>query len=227
MRLEYEPALQRRTITWRAVSRIPPACDALRKRRSTNRTARQAGKSGHVGTERDTFLRQKPKPELGAPPEYVVGILRPFVLDQVIDLAGGEASAKVLAEVLAPAGLAEDVSGMRAVGAEEPAHRPLLEKRIIMGEGAHARSDFVMIEIAAGQRRRGCPWRAHCREEALQLFQSVFGEAAIGGDLAAEHRHDRCGTRRGIELENVVAGRLGSLRGAVIIKRTNAGIGPA
>ena len=55
------------------------------------------------------------------------------------------------AEVLALAGLAEDVSGMRAVGAKESAHRPLREKRIIMGERAHARCDLVVIEIAAGQ----------------------------------------------------------------------------
>ena len=55
----------------------------------------------------------------------------------------------------------------------------------------------------------------------------MLGEPAIGGDLAAEHRQERRRACRGIELQNVVAGRLLRLGGAVIVERPDAGIGPA
>jgi hypothetical protein len=62
----------------------------LRDETALQRRIHSAGslkKSGNVSGESGTFLRQEPKPELGSPPEYVVGILRPFLFDQVVDLA--------------------------------------------------------------------------------------------------------------------------------------------
>jgi hypothetical protein len=58
LRLERKPALQRRI-----------------------HSAGSFKKSGKVSGESGTFLRQEPKPELGSPPEYVDGILRPFLFD--------------------------------------------------------------------------------------------------------------------------------------------------
>ena len=56
-------------------------------------------------------------------------------------------------------------------------------------------------------------------------FQRFFGEAAIGGDLAAIDRQQRHAAG-GLEFEHIIAGGGLGFAGAVIIERTNAGIGP-
>ena len=60
----------------------------------------------------------------------------------------------------------------------------------------------------------------HRREEGLQLLQRVFGELAIGGDLAAEDREQR---RIAIDIEDIVAGHGRWVGGVVVIERAHAG----
>ena len=59
-----------------------------------------------------------------------------------------------------------------------------------------------------------------CGEEGLQLVQRMFGELAVGGDLAAE---DREHGRLARHVEDIVARDGGRVLGIVVIERAHAG----
>jgi hypothetical protein len=55
-----------------------------------------------------------------------------------------------------------------------------------------------------------------------QPVESRLGEAAVGGDLAAEHRQQRGASGRGVKFQHIVASRRVWGTGAVVVERADA-----
>ena len=85
--------------------------------------------------------------------------------------------------------------------------------------------DTIHREIAARQRHHRRPLAPRLRKEPRQRLQRVFGQSAVGGDLAAEDVQERRAAF-GPQLEHVIPRGLGGRGRAVIIQRAHARIGP-
>ena len=87
--------------------------------------------------------------------------------------------------------------------------------------------DVGHAHVAAGQRPFAGPAFARFRTAKIgrEPFQRLFGEPAVGRDLAAIDREQRHAAGC-VELEHVVARRGLGFAGAVVIERSHAGIGP-
>ena len=82
-------------------------------------------------------------------------------------------------------------------------------------------------EIPAGERNVRRPCRpTGGRKEIGELFECGFGKPAVGRDLAAEDRQKRRLPGRRVKAQHIVTGRFLRLRGAVVIERAHARIGP-
>ena len=64
----------------------------------------------------------------------------------------------------------------------------------------------VIADITARQNRAFGPCRANAFIVRCQFFQRVFGQLAIGGQLAAKHRQQRRLAVYVVNIERIVAG---------------------
>ena len=115
----------------------------------------------------------------------------------------------------------------RAVEPDQPAREPQIEKRVAPFSSAdlarRSRSRRNRRRAATALAVHGLPFAA---EEILDLLQHGFGKPAIGRDLAAEDVDDRRLPSCAVGLQHIVARRFLRLRGAVVVERAHAGIGP-
>ena len=96
------------------------------------------------------FLRH-PQTQLGAPPQYVLRIMRPFVADQMADFALGEAMAEMLAAISDRLCVTEYSIAVEAIVFEQ-AVRPIgFEEGVAVLKLLPFRRRRFDIEIAAGQ----------------------------------------------------------------------------
>ena len=151
----------------------------------------------------------------------------PFGRHQVPDFALRQGGAEGLAEIGQRFRVAEHLGGAGAVGMRQPVGVSGRQERIVAHQFRRQRRDRRDIHVAAGQRRFAGP--ALLRFGAAQIgrepLQRLFGEPPIGRDLAAIDRQQRRAAGR-IEFEHIIAGGGLGFAGAVVIERTNAGIGP-
>src|SRR5687768_15548845 len=75
--------------------------------------------AGEIGGKTGYAVRPHMESDLRAPPDYVLGRFRPFCGDQIVNLAGREAAAEILAEVGDTTRIAENAFDSRAIGAGE------------------------------------------------------------------------------------------------------------
>src|SRR5579872_5407113 len=69
------------------------------------------------------------------------------------------------------------------------------------------------------------PVAAHLRKERRELLQSMLGEFAVSGDLAAEDREHRRGVCWRVNVEDIISRNRARIGGLVVIKRPDAGKG--
>jgi|GEM_PF-3934890 len=164
--------------------------------------------------------------QLAAPPENVLGGLRPFFGHQIVDFVRMQAGAEVLAQVLHTIDSLEQQPAATAVAARPALGQALVEPGVAQaqrfGQLAH-----VAHVLAAGQRRMAGPGRLHVREPGREFGERRFGQLAIGGQLAAEHRQQWRVVRLTRELEGVVTGNRRWLARLVIAQRAYPGIAMA
>src|SRR5262245_63297 len=83
---------------------------------------------GHEAPARLALLPDQREAELAAPPQHVLGSLRPFVPHQIADLGAGEVGAEARAEIVGPRGAVKHLPCARAVGLDQPARMRLGEE---------------------------------------------------------------------------------------------------
>src|SRR5438876_4837286 len=99
----------------------------------------------------------EPEAELRAAPEDVVGALRPFLAAEPVDLAGGEAGAEGLAQVLGTPGVTQHRRGLAAIAADQSIRNDGIEPRIGGAESRRRGPGAAARERRAGQRRARGP----------------------------------------------------------------------
>src|SRR6185295_3504469 len=137
---------------------------------------------------------------LGAPPEHVLGALRPLLFDKVAQLTLGEARAIVFPQVP----VADDRVGMRAVPAEDGALDRLGQLRMAREEGIARLHARPAAEIAAGKGLPARPFALHPGEVRCELVHGLLRKAPVGRDLAAEYREYRRRARIVVHAQRVV-----------------------
>src|SRR2546421_8112669 len=152
---------------------------------------------------------------LASSPQHIFLGLRPLLLNEITHLALGEAGTVVLAK----RAVAQHSGGKRAVAVEyalEQRGRKLRIARAQLGERS-----ITVAEAASRQRRARGPVAFHARKIARELLHRVLGQAAVGGDLAAEHRkYGRCALDV-VQAQRVVARYRRTIGRAVIVKRAH------
>ena len=103
--------------------------------------------------------------ELAAPPENVLGGLRPLVGDEIFDLALAQAGAEVAPEVGGLGDAGEERVDARAIGAADAVDEDGIEERIAGGHLARPGLEGAAGQIAAGKLRRPGPRATHLRKE--------------------------------------------------------------
>src|SRR5205085_6811500 len=112
--------------------------------------------------------------------------------------------------------------GAAAVAARNAVHHLGGQARVL---GAELLAEVLEVpDLATRQRLGGGPRALHAAEERGQLLQRLLGEAAVGGDLAAEDRQQRRAAGVVVHLEHVVARDLRGIGRAVVVERAHAGI---
>src|SRR5438067_9419806 len=146
--------------------------------------------SGFIGASFAHHLLHAPalrlaheQPALAAPPEHVHGAARPFVVDEVAELALAQAGAEVLAELA----VAHHLLAARAMAAEDRAQRRLRQVTVACEERVADGDARLRAEIAARKRLPIGPRALELREVRAELVHCVLCQAAVGGDLAAEY----------------------------------------
>ncbi len=161
------------------------------------------------------------QPQLGAAPQRVLGGAGPLRVHHVSQLRLGEAAAEGLAEVGHAARVREDGPRACPVGPRQAVRQGGGQPGVAAPQVAQEAGEVAAGQVAAGQGGAAGPGGgAGCGQVGQQPVQRVLGEAAVGGDLAAEHREHRRG--RGAQLQHVVAGDGGGVGGAVVVQRAHA-----
>src|SRR5689334_19264988 len=126
---------------------------------------------------------------LRAAPQDVIRGSRPFLVDEIAQLALGESRA----EVFAQAAVANDFIGARSMAAKNGAQGRRRDLRVPCKECISQSDAGLTAEIAAGKRRAMGPWSLELREVRPQPLKDSLGQVPVRGDLAAEDRkHRRC-----------------------------------
>ena len=165
-----------------------PAHAAARRRSACKRLHHRAEHLRHALALR---LRHQ-QAGLGAPPQHVLRGPRPFALDEIAQLALGEAGAEILAQVA----VADHRLRMRAVAPEDRRSVASGMCGWLPKNASRASTRGTPPKSLPGQRRAVGPRGLHAREVRRELVQRVLGETPVGGDLAAEHRQHRRRARR-------------------------------
>ena len=155
-------------------------------------------------------------------------VRRPFRAGEVAQLGLGQVGAEDLAEIGRAGRTGQQHQRPGAIGPHQPPGMRFGEEGVPRPGLGDQRLVAIHREIAAGQRVPPGPaggQPARRRQVRRQSPQRILGEAAGGGDLAAEDREQRR-ARLGLELQHVVPRRLLRRRGAVVVQRPHAGIGP-
>jgi hypothetical protein len=169
--------------------------------------------------------------ELGAPPQHVVGALRPLVAVEELQFGFVQARGDLGTETLVGVGEQQPDAGTVQPG-PAGAHRlgqlrmPFGEHRFEAGEvGVRpVRGADPGTQVAARQRRPVGPGAARHRQRTGQQVRGFLGELAEGRDLAAPHRQER--RALGVEFEQVVPRHGRGIAGLVVEKGPHPGIGP-
>ncbi len=110
---------------------------------------------------------------------------------EIADFRLIEIAAEAAAEIGRGFRLSEDRRGASAVTAHQPSGMRIGEERIARLQ----LGDFGLIaanrEVAAWEGALGCPRRALEADDLADLFQRMFAQPAIGGELAAKDIEQR------------------------------------
>ena len=101
-----------------------------------------------------------------------------------------------------------------------------LRQRVVARENLLLRGGAAR-ELAARQRRGGCPGPFHLRKVRRQLFQRLLSQPAVRGDLAAEDGKHRWRALRVVQAQRVVASDRRRVGAAVVVEWPDAGVAPA
>ncbi|EME01031.1 hypothetical protein B381_05966 [Stutzerimonas stutzeri NF13] len=177
-----------------------------------------------VTLQASLFRLAEGQPEFGAAPEDVIHLGCPLFAPQVIDFLRVQLLAEILAQCIERARFAQHAPHSVAVeSGPAPGQRqfqPLYLGYQLFGEcvgRAHA--------FAARQCRLCRPAFTHAREERLELRHRRLGELAVGGELAAEHRKQRCLFFFRRQRQGVITGNRGGVIRFVVAQRPDAGEG--
>jgi len=110
---------------------------------------------------------------LRAPPKHILRAACPFALDEIAQLALGQAGAKVLSELP----VAQHLDGARAVTPEN-ALQNFRRQIAIPGEEFLARI-FAVLEVAPRKRSLPGPRLSQARKVRRKFLQRVLGEPAV------------------------------------------------
>jgi hypothetical protein len=81
-------------------------------------------------------------------------------------------------------------------------------------------------KIAARELRAFGPRRSHSRKERREPCERPLRQAAIGRDLAPEHRQERRAPAIHIEVQPIIPRHVGGIRFAVVVERPHSTVAP-
>jgi hypothetical protein len=125
-----------------------------------------------------------------APPENIFGRLRPLALPQVIHLALRQSAAEIGAEIACLASGAEEHIRSRSIKTGKARKARYREAWAAVRQIEQIAADPRLADITSRERRGDRSGRAH-GDVRLELSEHGLGEAAIGGDLAADDVDER------------------------------------
>ncbi len=151
------------------------------------------------------LLGVKPHPFFGTTPDGIFKAANPLVLNQVAQLGLVQLVAEMFTQIGKRFRVAQEQLGIAAVGAGVVARHPFGNEREAT---AQLRGVIVAVSanISAGQHCLFGPRRANTFVVRRQFFQRVLGQLAVGSQLAAKHRQQRCLTVNVVNIERIVAG---------------------
>ena len=149
----------------RRLAAVTPRLRRRRGRRARREPVRKAAALGLAHAQS----------ELGPPPQDIVGRHRPFVPDEMLDLALVEAVRRsATPRSLSVAAPDRMLARQGAVGCGQAVgQRRASRNGKLAARSAASRSRWSMREVAAGQRRAARPGRAHARETTAPSFFSA------------------------------------------------------
>ena len=156
--------------------------------------------------------------------KHILRGARIFVIDEVAQLSLVQRTAEVPAEIGQRSCPAQHTVDPRAIGARQPQQHFGRYPGIAFTRLPQETSEIGIGHVAARKRRMGGPVAPRQRHHLAQLFQRMFGQLAVGGDLAAIDRQDGRPVLR-VEFEHVVAGHGRIACGIVFVQRAHASIG--
>src|SRR5262247_4233139 len=112
----------------------------------------------------------------------------------------------MLAQCRGVCGVTYHLIGEGAVTPCETAHQLRRQLRMALGHMLLETCYVPTWNSPAGEKGGRRPGRSHIRKPRRQLLDRLFGEAAIGGYLAAEHREHRRVALIVVETQYVIAG---------------------
>src|SRR5882672_4950880 len=124
---------------------------------------------------------------LGAPPQHVLGLARPLVPDEMVELALVEAAAEVAPEVALDAAVADDLLDQRPVTAQHAREPDLGQLRKAPAVVEQQAAEREAVQLAPGE-RLGVRPRGLPREPLGELGHRLLGEPAVGCEFYGEHR---------------------------------------
>src|SRR5438876_67298 len=124
------------------------------------------------------------QPAFGAAPEHVFGAARPFVVDEVAQLALAQPRAIVVAELP----VADYLVGAHAMAPENRPQRWRRDLWVAREEGVARRNARLRAEIASRQGRGRRPGRLERGKLRLEALHDVLREPPIGRARGAEDR---------------------------------------
>src|SRR5690348_10227965 len=114
------------------------------------------------------------QPELGPPPQDVLGGRGPLLAAQIVDLALVERRAEMPAEIADRLGPVEQPLGARAVAARIMLRHRWRQPAMPLAKLSLERSEVCPGDVAAGQRRRRRPRAAHGGKEGPQTVERLL-----------------------------------------------------
>src|SRR5205807_709571 len=184
------------------------------------RRARRAASSAERGLDALARAFVEVQARLRAPPKHVLRAACPFALDEIAQLALGQAGAKMLSEPP----VAQHLDRARAVTPENALQN--FRRQIAMPGKEFPARIFAVLELAPRQRSFPGPRAPQARKVRRKLLQGVLGEPAVSGDFAAEHRQHRSLAGPRIEAQGVVARDGGRIARSIVVERPHAGVAP-
>ncbi|PAV69772.1 hypothetical protein WR25_25874 [Diploscapter pachys] len=166
------------------------------------------------------------QPQLATPEQHILRRPRPFLRDQIVDLARGQPAAEILAQIAHRLRIAQHRRHPGAIGARQPPQQRRRQPWPRPHQRRHERLEIPAGQVATRQHRPRRPRPRYIRQHRAQLRQRMFGELAIGRDLTAENAQHRRPPRRRVEVEHIVARHRRGIAGMVVVQRPDPGIAP-